>query len=437
MFTKKTVRDIDLKGKKVLLRADYNVPVKDAKISDDFRVQQSLPTIRYLLQQGASVIICSHLGRPDGRLSAEFSLFPVAKRLDDLLPETTVTFVSECIGEKAEAAANRLQPGEVLLLENLRFHPEEEANDENFAKALASLADVFVQDGFGVVHRAHASTDALARLLPSVAGLLLEREVNTITNVMEAPKRPLMAIVGGAKISDKIEILHRFVEIADYVAIGGAMANTFLAAEGIDVAISLVDHDEIPLARDILEKAHAKAKQGSFVFYLPQDGVVANKIDRTVKTRIVDWSAHIVSSIENYPKQPPIEASQVQPDEMILDIGPFSASFIAGGVQFASTVVWNGTMGVTETPALRGPVGPFAHGSEVIVRALLGEYGHKPFTLVGGGDTVAYIQSQKLVDAFGHVSTGGGASLELMAGRLLPGVEALENRQPESATIAT
>lgn len=428
MFTKKTVRDIELKGKKVLLRADYNVPIKDAKITDDYRIVQSLPTLKYLLQQGAAVILCSHLGRPDGRLSAEYSLFPVAKQLDAMLPDTKVSFVSESTGDKAAVAAQKLQPGEVLLLENLRFHPEEEENDEAFARELASLAEVFVQDGFGVVHRAHASTDAITKFLPSVSGLLLEREVTTITDVMEAPKRPLMAIVGGAKISDKIEILRKFIEIADYVAVGGAMANTFLEAEGVDVAKSLVDQDELPLARDIMAQAKAKAKEKPFVFYLPNDGVVANKIDKTAKTRIVDWSAHVVSSIENYPKRPPHEASQVQPDEMILDIGPFSASFIAGSVQFAHTVVWNGTMGVTETPAVQGAIGPFSHGSEVVVQALLGEFGNKPYTLVGGGDTVAYIQQQKLIDAFGHVSTGGGASLELMAGRTLPGVSALQDK---------
>lgn len=427
MFTKKTVRDIDVRGKRVLLRADYNVPIVDAKITDDYRIQQSLPTLRYLLQQGAAIIICSHLGRPDGRLSAEFSLFPVAKRLEKLLPDTKVSFVNDCIGDRVQKAAQDLQPGEVLLLENLRFHPEEEANDEQFAKELASVADVFVQDGFGVVHRAHASTEAVTHYLPSVAGLLLEREVSTITDVMEAPKRPLMAIVGGAKISDKIDILHKFIDIADFVAIGGAMANTFLEAEGVDVAKSLVDNDELPLAREILEKARQKAQKGTFIFYLPNDGVVANVIDKAAKTRIVDWSAHVVSSIESYPKRPPHEASHVQPDEMILDIGPFSASFIAGGIQLANTVVWNGTMGVTETPAVQGAVGPFSHGSEVVVQAMLGEFGHKPFTLVGGGDTVAYIQQQKLQDAFGHVSTGGGASLELMAGRTLPGVAALQD----------
>ncbi len=428
MFTKKTIRDINVKGKTVLLRADYNVPIANGKITDDYRIHQSLPTVRYLLDHGAKLIICSHLGRPDGKPNPEASLWPVAKRLNELL-ESEVSFVEDCVGEKAEKVAKKLQPGEVLLLENLRFHAEEEENDDNFAASLAKLADVFVQDGFGVVHRAHASTEAVTHHLPSVAGLLLEREVDTITKVMEAPERPLMAIIGGAKISDKIEILQKFIDIADFVAVGGAMANTFLAAEGIDMAKSLVDHDDIPLAKSILEKARAKAKESQFIFYLPHDGVAARAIDSKVHTRIVDWSAHVISSIENYPKRPPRESSHMKADEMLLDIGPFSAAFVAGGTQLARTVVWNGTMGVTETPALQGAVGPFAHGTETIVEAMLGEFGHKPFTVVGGGDTVGYIEQQKLVQAFNHVSTGGGASLELMSGRTLPGVAALEDKE--------
>lgn len=429
MFTKKTIRDIDLKNQTVLLRADYNVPLdEDGKIVDDYRIQQSLQTIQYILSHGAKLIICSHLGRPKGKPDASASLWPVAKRLDNML-ENTVSFVEECVGEKVEAAVSKLQVGEVLVLENVRFHPEEEANDNEFAKKLASLADIFVQDGFGVVHRAHASTEAVAHYLPSVAGLLLEREVDTITRVMEAPERPLLAIIGGAKISDKIEVLERFIDIADFVAVGGAMANTFLLAEGYDVAKSLVEPDDVPLAKSILEKARNKAKERHFIFYLPHDGVVARDIDAKTKTRIVDWGAHVISSIENYPKRPPHDASHMHPDERVLDIGPFSASFIAGGVQMARTVIWNGTMGVTETPALRGgPVGPFSHGTEVVVQAMLGEFGHKPFTVVGGGDTVSYIEQQGLVPAFNHVSTGGGASLDLMSGRALPGVVVLQDK---------
>lgn len=413
----------------MLLRADYNVPVKDGKITNDYRIEQSLPTVQYLVDHGAKLIICSHLGRPDGKPKPEASLWPVAKRLQELLKDTKVHFVDECVGEKAQAEVDKLEPGEVLLLENVRFHAEEEDNDEAFSKQLASLADVFVQDGFGVVHRAHASTEGVTRHLPSVAGLLLEREVDTIIKAMEAPEKPFMAIVGGAKISDKIEILNRFIDIADFVAVGGAMANTFLSAEGHDVAKSLVTHDDIPLAKQIIEKARKKAKENHFVFYLPQDGVVASSLDTHAKTRIVDWSSHVISSIENYPKRPPHADSHMRANEMILDIGPFSASFIAGAIQFANTVVWNGTMGVTETHSLLDAVGPFAHGTETIVESMLGRHGHKPFTVVGGGDTVGYVEEQGLVDAFGHVSTGGGASMELMAGRTLPGVAALKDKK--------
>ncbi len=424
MFTKKTIRDIDLDGKTILLRADYNVPLDDGKITDDYRIKQSLPTIHYLLEHGVKLIICSHLGRPKGPDDLSVSLFPVAKRLKQLL-DRPVAFATDCVGPVAEKAASNLKRGEVLLLENLRFHPEEEANDDAFAAQLASLADIFVQDGFGVVHRAHASTAAITKHLPSVAGLLLEKEVDTITNVMVAPERPLLAIVGGAKIADKIEILHRFVEIADFVFVGGAMANTFLVAAGHDVADSLYDEADVAVARDVMRKAAAESKKRRFIFAIPHDGVVAHSIDSSQPTRIVDWSTHAIADIENYPKRPPLSASRMHAHEKILDIGPFSGSFIAGGVQLANTVIWNGTMGVTETAGLQGAIGPYAHGTELVIEALLGEFGHKPFTVVGGGDTVGYVEARKLVGEFGHVSTGGGASLELMAGRTLPGVAAL------------
>jgi 3-phosphoglycerate kinase len=424
MFTKQTIRDINLKGKTVLLRADYNVPLEDGKISDDYRIKQSLPTIQYLLDQDVKLIICSHLGRPKGPGDAANSLFPVAKRLQQLL-DRPVEFATDCIGEAATKSAAALKNGHVLLLENLRFHPEEEANNDAFAKQLAGMADVFVQDGFGVVHRAHASTEAVTHYLPSVAGLLLEKEVDTITKVMEQPERPLMAIVGGAKIADKLEILHRFIEIADVVVVGGAMANTFHAARGIAVGESLYDKHEVPVAKDILRKAAAEAKKRRFIFALPHDGVVADEIDKTKPTRIVDWSSHVIADIENYPKRVPNSAHHVYADEKILDIGPFSGSFTAGAAQLASTVIWNGTMGVTETDGLQGPIGPYSHGTDLVIQALLGDFGHKPFTVVGGGDTVGYVEEHKLVPYFGHVSTGGGASLELMAGRTLPGVNAL------------
>lgn len=428
MFTKKTINDVDVQGKRVLLRADYNVPVSDnGIITDDYRIRQSVPTIKALLEKGATVIVCSHLGRPEGKPEPRYSLEPVSKRLSKLLGHD-VHFAADCIGPQAETAVKSMQPGQVLLLENLRFHPEEEKNDDGFAAKLAAHADIFVQDGFGVVHRAHASTEAITHHLPSVAGLLLEKEVDTITRVMDAPQRPLMAIIGGAKISDKIDVLTRFIEIADFIAVGGAMANTFLAAEGIDVAMSKYEANDVPIAKDILTKAREKARRERFVFYVPQDGVVAADLHKATRTRIVDWDAHMIAEVESYPKQPTEASRTIASDEMLLDIGPFSGAFIAGGIQLANTVVWNGTMGVTEIPGVQGPIGPFAHGTELIIDALMGDYGHRPFSLVGGGDTVGYVESRKLTGAFNHVSTGGGASLELMAGRTLPGVEALQNR---------
>lgn len=427
-FNKKTIRDIDLKGKRVLLRADYNVPIgANGEITDDYRIKKSLPTIQYLLKQKCSIIICSHLGRPAGSDDTSCTLKPVAKQLQKLLGKD-VEFIDECVGDDATKATVALKPGQIVLLENLRYHDAEEKNVDSFAKQLAAHADVFVQDGFGVVHRAHASTDAITKFLPSVAGLLLEKEVDTITNVMEKPEKPLMAIVGGSKISDKIDILNRLIDVADVVAVGGAMANTFLLAQGIDVGKSKTEVDDVPLAKEIIEKAQAKSKKQNFIFYVPQDGIVASTIDKTAKTRIVDWGAHVIAEVENYPKRPPLASAQVAEDEMILDIGPFSGAFMAGSMQLANTVIWNGAMGVTETTSLQGPIGPFAHGTDMIVDAMVGQYGHKPFTVVGGGDTVGYIEDNGLVDNFNHVSTGGGASMELMSGKKLPGVEALMDK---------
>ncbi len=427
-FSKKTIRNIDVSGKKVLIRADYNVPLDEkGTITDDYRIQQSLPTIRYALEKKAAVLLCSHLGRPSGKPNPKESLFPVAKRLQELLGQD-VEFVPDCVGERAQKVAEGLQPGQVALLENVRFYPGEETNDAEFARSLAGLADLFVQDAFGVVHHPAVSVTELPKYLPSCAGLLLEKEVDTITTAMNKPKRPFLAIVGGAKIADKIEILQRFIDKADAVAIGGAMANTFLQAMGVSVGKSKTDDDELPLAREIIAQAKERSAQGNFVFYVPQDGVVASKVDRAAPTRIVDWSAHVIADIQAYPKRPAHEASQVKADEMILDIGPFSGAFIAGMVQLAETVVWNGTMGVTETKGLRGPIGPTAHGTELLMEAMLGQFGNRPFSVVGGGDTVGFVQQRGLTTSFDHVSTGGGASLELMSGRKLPGLEALENK---------
>lgn len=427
MFTKQTIRDIDLQGKTVLLRTDYNIPIKDGKIADDYRIKQSVSTIEYLLKHAKKIIICSHLGRPKGKVDLSYSLKPVASHLSKIL-DKKVEFTDDCIGEKTRQSVENLKDGHILLLENLRFHPEEEADEDNFAKELANLADIFVQDGFGVVHRKHASTYAITKHLPSVSGLLLEKEVDTITKVMEKPERPLVAIIAGAKIADKIELLEVFIKIADFVAIGGALADTFIAAKGIKIGKSLIDKDELGLAKDIMAKADKESKKRPFVFAVPHDVVVSEKIDRTFRTRIVDFSSNSFVDIINYPHRVPEKDIKLKTNEMILDIGPFSASFIAGAIQLSKTVVWNGTMGVTETKGLQGPIGPYAHGTQTIIEAVVGDLGNKPFSLVGGGDTVGYIEQRQLTDSFNHVSTGGGASLELMSGHKLPGIEALNNK---------
>jgi phosphoglycerate kinase len=428
MFTKKTIFDIDLTGKTVLMRADYNVPIEHGRILDDFRIRRSLATIRPLLDKDVRLVICSHLGRPEGRRDPRFSLRPVAERLRASLGENKVCFAEDCVGAVAEQAVERLQPGQVLLLENLRFHPEEQANDPGFARALARLADVFVEDGFGVVHRAHASTVAVTQYLPSAAGLLLQKEVETITGAIESPRRPLVALIGGGKVADKLDVLCRLSSVADLVALGGAMATTFLAAAGVDVGTSRVSPADVKAAREICAEARERSRGGHFGFYVPHDVVVARKADGSTRPRIVEWDLHSVAGTESYPDPAPLACSQVAPDELVLDIGPLSAALISGTLQLAGTVVWNGTMGVTETAGRNGQPGPFARGTQTVVDAALGHFGHRPFSIVGGGDTVSYLEERRLVDSFDHVSTGGGAFLELAAGRTLPGIEALPER---------
>ncbi len=431
MFGKKTIHDYDVYGKKVLLRADYNVPLNtDGSIASDYRITESIPTIRALQEKGCRIVIIAHLGRPKGKRDKKLSLKVVAKELSGLL-NSEVTFVPDCVGEKVATATQEMESGEVVLLENLRYHPEEKANDEEFAKKLLADtgAEVFVQDGFGIVHRAHTSTDAITRFIPSVSGLLLEKEVGTISAALHQPNRPLMAIIGGAKIADKIDIINRFLDIADIVVIGGAMSNTFMAAQGIEVGESLVAEEEIDTAHEIIERVRQVCAQRQFIFYLPQDGVVARKVDKGARTRVVDWDGHVFASVEHYPKKPEPRDSKVRKDEMILDIGPFSAAFISGAMQMCKTVVWNGTMGVSEVESVYDSVGPFAHGTESIIESMVGKYGNKPYTLVGGGDTTSYLDQRGLQDMFNHVSTGGGASLELMAGKELPGVTVLWGKE--------
>ena len=432
MFTKQTIRNVAIKSKTVLLRAELDAPLSHdgTKVMSDFRLLNNLPTIHALLQADCKIVIIGKLGRPGGIPNPSMSLAPVAKRLEKLLGHP-IGFVHDCIGFKVSQATAALKPRQIVMLENIRFYPGEDSNDENFAKSLAedSNAQVFVQDCFASVHHIGATMDAITHFLPSVAGLSLEKEVDTITGVMQEPKRPLMAIIGGAKVADKIEILERFIEIADFVAIGGALANPFFVAQGIKIGSSMYDPSELKVAKAVIRRANAEAKKRPFVFATPRDVIVSRWADKTAPTRLVDINSNSYADITHYPKRVPASATEVQPKERILDIGPFSAAFIAGGVQLAKTVVWNGTMGVTETPSLQGPIGPTAHGTEAVIEALLGELGHKPFVVVGGGDTVGYVETRGLIKAFDHVSTGGGASLELMAGHKLPGVEALMDKK--------
>ena len=432
-FNKKTVKDINLEGKRVLMRADYNVPVVNGKIADDYRIEQSVETIKYILsQKGTRLVIISHLGRPISPDDKATSLKPVAEHLGKLL-DRKVQFASDCIGEVAKAACSSLGEHEILLLENVRYHPEEEKNDKAFAKAIveASGAEVFVQDGFGVVHRAHASTEAITHILPSVAGLLLAKEVETIEKVIKDPTKPLVSVVGGAKISDKIEVLNKLIEISDAVAIVGAMANNFLVAEKVRVGKSLVEREVMDTTREILARARQQEKHRNFSFMVPVDVVVSQKIDGTAPTRVVDIFGNNLADIQAYPQRPKISAYTIAPDEIILDIGPMSAATIAGAIKLSNTVIWNGTCGVTETKGIAGAHDPFAHATHTVMEAMIGssnKHANKPFSLVGGGDTVSYVEQQGLTDDFSHVSTGGGASLELIAGHKLPGVEALEDK---------
>lgn len=432
-FNKKTISEVELSDKRVLLRADYNVPIKNGKVTDDYRIKQSLPTIQYLVGAGAKVIIISHLGRPEGKKNSEFSLKPAAERLSEILDQP-VGFVDDCIDEKVSKKAQGLGNGQILVLENLRFYEGEEADNEEFARKIldATSPDLFVQDGFGVVHRAHASTSAIAKQnVMAVAGLLLEKEVNTLTNIMENPERPLTAVIGGAKIGDKIEILEKFLDIADCVAVVGAMANNFLVAEGHEIGSSLVDDDSIKTAKNILEKARSIELERRFKFIIPVDAVVSESMDGDKSTRLVDIATHSLSDISSYPKKPSKDSHEVARPELILDIGPVTAGVISGAISMSRSVIWNGTAGVTETKGLHGTEAPFSHGTQAIVKAMIGESRNQkniPFSVVGGGDTVGYVEENKLTNEFNHVSTGGGASLELMSGKSLPGVEVLWNK---------
>jgi phosphoglycerate kinase len=416
-MNKKTVRDIDVKGKRVLVRVDFNVPIKDGKVQDDTRIRASLPTIKYILDNGGAVIAMSHLGRPDGRPVPEFSLAPVSEKLAELLGRK-VLFAKDCIGEDALKMAKTLKPGEVLLLENLRFYPEEEgkpvlppnASEEEkqsakralkkkqveFAKKLAALGDVYVNDAFGTAHRAHASIAVVTNFMKEkVAGFLMEKEIKYLSQALSNPDRPFVAILGGAKISDKINVITNLLNKVDSIIIGGGMAYTFYRAKGLPIGDSIVEEDKVELAKDILKKAEEKKVK----FLLPVDHVVARELSATAQTKVVG-------------------EKEIEPGWKALDIGPKSIKLFADEISRAKTVVWNGPMGCFEFE-------PFANGTMSIIKAIANT---KCVSIIGGGDSVSAINKSGLADKITHISTGGGASLEFLEGKELPGVVVLDNK---------
>ncbi|GEA14761.1 MAG: phosphoglycerate kinase [Moorella sp. (in: firmicutes)] len=393
-MAKLTLKDLDLHNKRVLVRVDFNVPLEAGRVTDNTRIRAALPTIQYLIDHGARVILMSHLGRPKGKVKEELRLDPVARELEGLLGRP-VHKVNDCIGPEVEAAVAALKPGEVLLLENLRFYPEEEKNDPEFARKLASLADLYVNDAFGAAHRAHASTEGVAHYLPAAAGFLLQKEIETLGKALADPERPFVAIIGGAKVSDKISVIRNLLTKVDTLIIGGGMANTFLRAKGYAMGRSLVEEDQVPLAQELM----ATAEQQGVKMLLPRDLVVAQEFKADAPHQVV-------------------AASAVPDGWMALDIGPETAQDFANALTGARTVVWNGPMGVFEME-------PFAHGTEAVARAVAAVDG---MTIVGGGDSVAAVEKVGVAAKIGHISTGGGASLEFLEGKALPGVVALTEK---------
>jgi len=392
---KRTVRDVDVAGKTVLVRVDFNVPLdKQGHVTDSTRIEASLPTIRYLLERNAKVVLMSHLGRPDGKVVESMRMAPVARELERLLGQPVRT-APDCVGPEVERLVRDLQPGELLLLENLRFHPEEEANDPGFAKQLATLGDLYVNDAFGTAHRAHASTEGVAHYLPAVAGFLMQKELDALGRIVENPEHPFAAIIGGAKVSTKIKVLQNLLTKVDTLIIGGGMANTFLKAKGYDVGASLLEPDKVDVAWDLMQQAQDRGVQ----LGLPVDVVAAQHFEPDSPTVVV-------------------EVNQIPEGWTIVDIGPRTVEEFRALLLPAKTIFWNGPMGVFEMPR-------FAEGTKAIAD-ILAKSG--AITVVGGGDSVAAVEQMGYADKMTHISTGGGASLELIEGRVLPGVAALEDK---------
>jgi phosphoglycerate kinase len=392
-LAKKTIRDIEVDGKKVLVRVDFNVPldIKTCAISDDSRIRAVLPTLKYLVEHKAKVVICSHLGRPDGKVVEGLRMAPIAQRLSRLI-NLPVSTVSDCIGSDVEKAADNLKPGDILLLENLRFHAEEEANDPSFAQALAKLADIYVDDAFGTAHRAHASTVGVAKYLPAVAGFLMEKELQALGSLLTSPEHPFVALLGGAKVSDKIGLIQNILSKVDVLLIGGGMAATFLKAQGYEVGLSLVEADKQGLAKELMEAA----KRNGGALFLPTDVIVASNISQEAKGEMV--------GVNNIPA-----------NKNIVDIGPQTVELFSQKIRQCRTVFWNGPMGVYE-------IEQFATGTKAMAELLASL---KATTIVGGGSTAEIVEEMNLANKMTHVSTGGGASLKFLEGKTLPGVAVL------------